>query len=128
MQRGSALIDTLMAVAVMAMGVLGFSSASLHMNALGKAGLAREAASGALQREAQVLRAADFDSLPGRDGEPFREQLDIDHDGQADDSLIRVTEEQPGLLVIDLSLQWGARASSRAHQRLLVTNRRSLGE
>ena len=129
MERGSVLIDVLFAISVFAMGVIGFSSASVHVNALRRSSDEREVADAAVHREVGLLRAAEYAQVVARDGTPFVTATDVDGDGRADVSRVTVVEEQPGLLSVQLTLTWGpGPVFRRASQRVLITNRRSLGD
>ena len=129
MQRGSILIDVLFAISVFALGVIGFSSASVHVNALRHSCDEREIADAAIHREIGILRNLDYAAVVARDGKPFSTPIDVDSDSHADTSLIRVVEEEPGLLSVNLSLTWGpGPVFRRVAQKVLITNRRSLGE
>jgi hypothetical protein len=129
MERGSVLIDVLFAISVFAMGVIGFSSASVHVNALRRSCDEREIADAAVHREIGLLRAMDYSQVMGRNNMPFSNPVDVDCDSRVDPSMISVVEEEPGILSVQLTLTWGpGPVFRRVSQRVLITNRRNLGD
>jgi hypothetical protein len=128
MQRGAALIDVLIAITIVAMGVLSLSQASVHINAVRKSCEERELAEFAIDREVEVLRQVQFDTLLARDGSGFDIPVDVDGDGRNDPSLLAVASLDPDLVQVRLTVSWAGADGTRAARRMVwITNRRGMG-
>jgi hypothetical protein len=71
----------------------------------------------------------DYSQVMDRSNKPFSTPVDVDCDSHVDPSMISVVEEEPGVLSVQLTLTWGpGPVFRRVSQRVLITNRRSLGD
>ncbi|MFO0985158.1 MAG: hypothetical protein U1E76_26095 [Planctomycetota bacterium] len=128
MVRGFALHEALIAVAIIALALLGVSQVSLEVKALRRARDQRQVAEAAIDRELDVLRAMSFAQLPDRDGTPFDFAVDVNGDHQDDPTLVRVSQQEPNLLGVEVTVSWGSdRTTRHAREFVWVTDRRGVG-
>jgi Tfp pilus assembly protein PilV len=125
MERGAVLLEAILAVALVAISLLAVSQVGVQINTLRQVSAHQSIAESAIYRQLELLRASDFSTLPARDGNPFDDNVDVDGDSRADETAIRVTEDVPNLLRVELGIQWGE--GRRARRTVWLTDRRSLG-
>src|SRR5262249_35801947 len=107
MNRGVILYEALLAVTIVALSFLAVCQVGAQVGAIERVQFAQGGAEQAVLRQLELLRAADFATLPARDGQAFDWNVDVNADGKFDRTEIHVTLDQPHLATVSLAVTWG---------------------
>ncbi|MFO0984426.1 MAG: hypothetical protein U1E76_22320 [Planctomycetota bacterium] len=126
--RGVILYEALLATTLLALSFLAVCKVGSEIGAMQREHAAQSRAEATVLRQLELLRAADFATLPARSGHAFDWNVDVDGDGKDDHTEIQVTFDNPNLANVALSVAWGGPESQRQlTRRVRMADRRGAG-